>query len=83
MNNSEPFEVDEKTLSNILTRIHRVQGQLNAIEKMLNEGKDYQQTLIQLSATVSAIESIKNEFIQQNIKTKINQQLDTLLNNLK
>lgn len=48
----------------IVNRMHRIQGQLNAIEKML-ESDNHQEVLIQMKAVISGIAAMKAEYIKE------------------
>jgi DNA-binding FrmR family transcriptional regulator len=56
----------EKT-KNILDRISRVAGHMEGVKKMVEEGRDCSDVLIQLSAIRSAINSIGRIILQDHI----------------
>lgn len=47
---------DEKELRNLKSRIHRIIGQLNGIEKMLDDNRYCGDVLVQISAVESALQ---------------------------
>lgn len=49
---------DEKELRNLKSRIHRIIGQLNGIEKMLDDNRYCGDVLVQISAVESALQSV-------------------------
>lgn len=69
--------------------INNIIGQLNGVKKMLADGKECQQILIQLKAVKSALNSVTNKIIEdssskclQNISPKQKQELKTLIKEL-
>ena len=46
----------------LINRIHRLKGQLEAIERMIAVNEDPKKLLIQLQACISAINGIKNNY---------------------
>lgn len=49
----------------LITRLRRVEGQVRGVEGMLNEERDCQEILQQLSAIRSAVQSISRIFLQE------------------
>ena len=46
----------------LTNRIHRLKGQLEAVERMINNDVDPKDVLIQTQACISAINSVKNHY---------------------
>jgi DNA-binding FrmR family transcriptional regulator len=46
----------------LIHRIHRLKGQLDAIERMIDADKDPKDVLVQLQACTSAINGVKNKY---------------------
>ncbi len=49
----------------LIQRLHRVEGQVRGVESMLNEERDCQEILQQLSAIRSAVQSASRIFLQE------------------
>ena len=49
----------------LIQRLHRVEGQIRGIETMLDEERDCQEILQQLSAVRSAVQSASRIFLQE------------------
>lgn len=48
--------------SGIVNRIHRLQGQLAAVERMIEADEDPKDVLIQLQACISAVSGVKSQY---------------------
>lgn len=73
-------EVKEK----IINRLRRIEGQIRAIQKMVEEEKvEQKQVLIQVSAATSSLENTKIALIEQYTKEKIMASIDSLSDMLK
>jgi|GEM_PF-1180355 len=46
----------------IVNRIHRLKGQLDAVERMIVEDTDPKDVLVQLQASISAISGVRNTY---------------------
>lgn len=68
---------NKKGSSSIEHRLHRVVGQIKAVEKMVAAEND-QQALIQLQACISALEKVKVVLIQKATRSKIMAALDEM-----
>lgn len=60
---------DEKELKKLKSRIHRMIGQLNGIEKMLDDNRYCGDILVQVSAVESALKSIGYIILQEHLET--------------
>lgn len=60
---------DEKELKVLKSRIHRIVGQLNGIEKMLDENRYCGDILIQVSAVESALQSVGYILLKDHLET--------------
>ena len=49
----------------LIQRLHRVEGQIRGVEMMLNDERDCQEILQQLSAIRSAVQSASRIFLQE------------------
>ncbi|MBN1374112.1 metal-sensing transcriptional repressor [Candidatus Dojkabacteria bacterium] len=85
-NNSDAdivLKIDERDVEKLLNRIHRIQGQLTAVEGMIKPETDFKKNMIQLQAIISAMESVRLELIQVKLKTKILTELSSMMKVLK
>ncbi|HOU75596.1 MAG TPA: metal-sensitive transcriptional regulator [Flavobacterium alvei] len=69
VNNEVVFDGKEK--DKIMQRFSRASGQLDAVKRMIDEGKPLNQVLVQLQAVISAIQSIKVEIVQEQVRQNI------------
>jgi len=67
----------------IVKRLHRIGGQIKAIEKMIEADTDYDKMMIQMQAVSSAIESTKIELVRERIKKSVSVELGKALGSLK
>ena len=58
------MKCDEK----IMNRMKRAEGQMRGIQKMMGEGKECYDIMIQLSAVRSSIESVMGIMVAENMK---------------
>ena len=69
----------KKGKSSLEDRLHRVQGQLNGVEGMIERGEELPKILAQLQASISSLESLKLEVVRRQIHESMqNQVLDVL-----
>ncbi|MBG9988434.1 metal-sensitive transcriptional regulator [Aerococcaceae bacterium DSM 111176] len=54
--------------THIINRLKRAEGQLRGIQKMIDEGKECEAVVTQLSAVISSIDSIKGIVVAENLK---------------
>lgn len=66
--NQQTIRTDEEK-DVILHRLHRIQGQVSGIEKMIEENRYCNDILIQLSAIDKAIKSLANLIIDRHLHT--------------
>jgi DNA-binding FrmR family transcriptional regulator len=59
---------DEVTVKDIVKRINRAHGQLGAVARMLNEGKDCEAVITQIAAVSKAINSAAFMLISASLK---------------
>lgn len=60
---------DPEQLKNLKSRLHRIQGQLNGIEKMMDENRYCGDVLIQVSAVEKALESLAYQLLENHLET--------------
>jgi DNA-binding FrmR family transcriptional regulator len=56
---------NQEAKEKLIQRLHRVEGQIRGVESMLNEERDCQEILQQLSAIRSAVQSTSRIFLQE------------------
>lgn len=66
---------DEKELVNLKKRIHRIIGQLNGVEKMLDENRYCGDILIQVSAIESALQSVGCIILKEHLETCVREKV--------
>lgn len=54
--------------THVMNRLKRAEGQLRGIQKMIDEGKECEAVVTQLSAVISSIDSIKGIIVAENLK---------------
>jgi len=69
----------KKGPSTLQDRLHRIEGQVRGIEKLINSGAPSDKILIQLGAVISSLESVKMELIKSKIKEKLVAQIDNVV----
>lgn len=69
--------------STISDRFNRVQGQLGAVERMINENDDQEKIMIQLQAVISSLESIKRQLLIESLKEKMDEEIDRVVRLMK
>ncbi len=64
----QDYDIDKKKL---LVRLHRIQGQLNAIDTMIGEDADCEDVLMQLSAVTAALHSLAVVTAREHVNKQI------------
>ena len=62
-------ERNEETVKQLKNRIHRINGQLGGIEKMIDEQRYCGDILIQISAVQKAVEALSYQILQEHMHT--------------
>ncbi|HRI05413.1 MAG TPA: metal-sensing transcriptional repressor [Candidatus Dojkabacteria bacterium] len=73
----------KKGPSTIQDRLHRIEGQVRGVEKLVENGEDTQKILIQIEAIISSLQSTKLELIKSDMKNALMAQLDSVVSMLK
>ena len=73
----------KKGKSSLQDRLHRIEGQIRGIEKMMDNGQDAQKIMTQIEAVISSLESVKLEFVKSQIAQQMEQKVFDALNMLK
>ena len=53
---------------NLIHRLHRIEGQIRGIQKMIQEDRDCLDIITQVSASLSALENVSLIILEQHIK---------------
>jgi DNA-binding FrmR family transcriptional regulator len=69
--------------SSILDRLNRIEGQFKGISKMIVEEAELSNIITQIKAVSSSIDSLKLELVKAELKTKMTEELDSLVNLIK
>lgn len=73
----------KKGPSTIQDRLHRIEGQIRGIEKLIDSGADVDKVTIQIQAVISSLESVKLELIKKQMRESLSAQVDSLVSLLK
>ncbi len=73
----------KKGPSTIQDRLHRIEGQVRGIEKLIDSGVEVEKITIQIQAVISSLESVKLELIKQKMRDNLTAQVDSLVSLLK
>jgi len=67
----------EETRTQMINRVHRIQGQLGGIESMLKQERECREVMQQLSAVRSAVHSAMVSYMQAYISECVLEQMET------
>jgi DNA-binding FrmR family transcriptional regulator len=73
----------KKGPSTIQDRLHRIEGQIRGIEKLIDSGAPVEQVTVQIQAVISSLESAKLELIKQQMRDALMAQVDRVTSLLK
>lgn len=73
----------KKGPSTVEERLHRVEGQIRGIEKLIQEKQPTEKIMIQLQAAISSLESIKVELIKKEVRESLLHSLDSVIELIK
>ncbi|MEA3357457.1 MAG: metal-sensitive transcriptional regulator [Patescibacteria group bacterium] len=73
----------KKGISSLQDRLHRVEGQIRGVERMITNGDDIKNILTQLQAVISSMESVKLELVKTSIRQNVEQGIADSLDLLK
>ncbi len=65
----------EQTMKQLRNRINRITGQLNGIQKMLDDNRYCGDILIQIAAAESALQSVGYMILEEHIQTCVAEQI--------
>ena len=83
MSTDDTPATETKEMRAILTRFKRIQGQLRGIEKMIDEGVESDAILVQMSAVISAMTSVRQEFVKVQLLKNIEGEIEKVSKYLK
>ncbi len=69
--------------ASIQDRLHRIEGQVRGVTKMVDNGSELKDVVSQLEAVISGLESVKFELVKRRIKDKVEGELSAVLDALK
>jgi len=73
----------KKGKASLEDRLHRIEGQIRAVEVMISTGDDLQKVMVQLQAVISGLESVKLEVVKERIKKTLESEVLSGLDLLK
>ena len=59
----------EEEKKKIIARLHKINGQINGVEKMINDDRYCDEVLIQISSVNKALKSLGNEILKNHLET--------------
>ncbi len=69
--------------STVEERIHRIVGQLNGVEKMIENDKPLDQVISQIKAISSSLDSVKIALVKKQVRKQLQENLDQAVKLLK
>ncbi len=64
--NTEANEVEQERIKkNVLSRMKRIEGQVRGISRMIEEGKECEEILVQVRAVRSALQSANKQILKR------------------
>jgi CsoR family transcriptional regulator, copper-sensing transcriptional repressor len=73
----------KKGPASIQDRLHRIEGQIRGVERMVDNGEETQKILIQIEAIISSLQSAKLDMVKTEMKRALLAQLETTVSMLK
>ena len=84
MQNKKSFIASEKDKKYFIRRLNIIGGQIQGVNKMIEEERSYEEVLIQLAALTSSIKTtgrnILENYMANNIKTSNKKEIDEAIN---
>ena len=84
MENKKSSIVSEKDKKYFIRRLNIVGGQINGVTKMIEEGRSYEEVLIQLAALTASLKTtgrnILENYMINNIKTTSKKEIEEAIN---
>jgi len=57
-----------KKKSEVLEKLNRIEGRIRGLAKMVDEGRDNEDVLMQISATIEALRVVSKSFVQNHLE---------------
>lgn len=73
----------KKGESTIEDRLHRIEGQIRGVERMVESGQELDKVLTQLQAVISSLESVKLQLVKRSIKKNLEENVLDVIDVLK
>ncbi|MCA9374830.1 metal-sensitive transcriptional regulator [Candidatus Dojkabacteria bacterium] len=64
--------------STLQERLHRIEGQVRGVEKLLNNSESTEKISVQIQAIISSLESVKIEIIKKQLKEELNRSVESV-----
>ena len=84
MQNKKSFIASEKDKKYFVRRLNIIKGQIDGVNKMINDERSYEEVLIQLAALTSSLKTtgrnILENYMANNIKTSNKKEIDEAIN---
>ena len=73
----------KKGPSTIQDRLHRIEGQVRGVEKLVDNGAEVEKITVQIQAVISSLESVKLELVKRQMRDQLMAQVDSVTSLLK
>jgi DNA-binding FrmR family transcriptional regulator len=73
----------KKGESTIEDRLHRIEGQIRGVERMVESDQELDKVLTQLQAVISSLESVKLQLVKRSIKKNMEEKVLNVIDVLK
>lgn len=73
----------KKGKSSLKDRLHRIEGQIRGVERMIGQGEDSDKVITQLDAVTSGLQKVKLEFVKEQISEQMERKIFDTLDKLK
>lgn len=73
----------KKGPASIEDRLHRIEGQVRGIERLVVADEPVEKIAMQVQAAISSLESVKLELVKKQMRKKLMSQVDDLVSLLK
>ena len=84
MQNKKSYIASEKDKKYFVRRLNIIKGQIDGVNKMINDERSYEEVLIQLAALTSSLKTtgrnILENYMANNIKTSNKKEIDEAIN---
>lgn len=72
-----------KRPSTLSARLHRIEGQIRGVERLLDNKEPSEKVITQVEAVISSLESVKIQIIKNQLKDKLMEELDGIVDLIK